>query len=383
MPKIAILAGEPSGDLIGSHLMSYLNIKIKNLEFIGVGGPEMNKQGLVSYFDYRELSVHGYYDALKKIFRLLSLRSKVVDYFLKEQPDIFIGIDAPDFNFGVEKRLKFNNIPTFHYVAPSVWAWRKRRVLGIKKNVNHLFAVFPHEPKIFQKAKVPITFVGHPLANKIPLNPNLNKGRERLHIDKGKLIITLLPGSRSSEIKHHLELMINTAILINKELTWRKLSRAEFLIPINSKDNYTKMFNTLNSYRNKIKSIKLIIGHSDYTICSANMVIAVSGTATLEAALYKKPMIIVYKTSSLSYLLLKKMLLIPYIGLPNILLNRFIVPEFIQAKATPVNISNKAVEILTDKKLQKYLNTKFKELHIKLKRNSSELIYKKIIKFLK
>ena len=383
MVKIAILAGEASGDIIGSHLMSYLNSKIKNIEFIGVGGPEMSKNGLISYFDYREISVHGYFDALKKIFRLLSLRSKVVDYLLKEKPDIFIGIDAPDFNFGVERRLKIKNIPTFHYVAPSVWAWRQGRVLDMKENVNHLFAVFPHEPKIFKKAKVPITFVGHPLANKIPLNPIVNKGREKLHLDKGKTIITLLPGSRSSEIKYHLELMINTAILINKELTWRKLKRAEFLIPINSKDNYNNMSNKLKLYNNKIKSIKLIIGHSHDAICSADMVIAVSGTATLEAALYKKPMIIVYKTSLLSYLLLKKLLLIPYIGLPNILLNRFVVPEFLQNKATPEIIACKAVEILTDKKIQKKLNTEFKQLHINLKKNSSELIYKKIIKYLK
>ena len=383
MVKIAILAGEASGDIIGSHLMSYLNSKIKNIEFIGVGGPEMSKNGLISYFDYREISVHGYFDALKKIFRLLSLRKEVVDYLLKEQPDIFIGIDAPDFNFWVEKKLKFKNIPTFHYVAPSVWAWRQGRVFDIKENVNHLFAVFPHEPKIFKKAKVPITFVGHPLANQIPLNPDINKGRERLHLDKEKTIIALLPGSRSSEIKYHFELMIDTAILINKELTWLKLKRAEFIIPINSKDNYTKMINKLNTYSKKIKTIKLIIGHSHDTICSANIVIAASGTATLEAALYKKPMIIVYKTSLLSYFLLKKMLLIPYVGLPNILLNRFVVPEFLQNKATPESISNKAVEILTDKKLQKYLNIKFKDLHIRLKRNSSELIYKKIIKYLK
>ena len=383
MPKIAILAGEASGDLIASHLMSYLNSKIKNIEFIGVGGPEMRKNGLISYFDYKEISVHGYIDALKKIFRLLSLRSKVVNYFLKEQPDIFIGIDAPDFNFGVERRLKFNNIPTFHYVAPSVWAWRKGRVFDIKENVNHLFAVFPHELEIFQEAKVPTTFVGHPLANKIPLKPNVNKGREKLNLDKEKTIITLLPGSRASEIKYHFELMINTAILINKELTWRKLKRAEFLIPINSKDDYIDMNTVLRSYSNKIKSIRLVIGHSHDTICSANMVIAVSGTATLEAALYKKPMIIVYKTSLLSYLLLKKLLLIPYVGLPNILLNRFLVPEFLQNKATPENISNEAIKILTDKKIQKKLNTKFKQLHINLKRNSSELIFKKIIKYLK
>ena len=383
MPKIAILAGEASGDLIGSNLMSYLNSKIKNIQFIGVGGPEMSKNGLISYFDYREISVHGYFDALRKIFRLLYLRIKVVDYLLKEQPDIFIGIDAPDFNLGIERKLKLNNIPTFHYVAPSVWAWRKGRVFSIKENITHLFTVFPHEPKIFQKAKVPVTFVGHPLANKIPLNPSINKAREKLHLNKGKIIITLLPGSRSSEIKYHLELMINTAILINKELLWQKLSRAEFLIPINSKDNYNHMANVINSYSNKIKNIKLIIGHSHDAISSANMVIAVSGTATLEAALYKKPMIIVYKTSLLSYLLLKNMLLIPYIGLPNILLKGFVVPEFLQNKATSEGISNKAIEILTDKKLQKYLNAKFKGLHIKLKRNSSELIYKKIIKYLK
>ncbi|MDC0127403.1 lipid-A-disaccharide synthase [Methylophilaceae bacterium] len=383
MPKIAILAGEASGDLIGSHLMSYLNSKIKNIEFIGVGGPEMSKNGLISYFDYKEISVHGYFDALKKIFRLLSLRSNLVDYLLKERPDIFIGIDAPDFNFGVERRLKFNNIPTFHYVAPSVWAWRQGRVFEIKENVDHLFAVFPHEPKIFQKAKVPITFVGHPLASKIPLNPNINKGREKLNLDKGKTIITLLPGSRLSEIKYHFELMINTAILINKELTWRKLKQAEFLIPINSKENYDHMASMLNLYSNKIKSINLLIGHSHDAICSSNMVIAVSGTATLEAALYKKPMVIVYKTSLLSYFLLKKMLLIPYVGLPNILLKKFIVPEFLQNSATPENISDKAIEILTDKKFQKYLKVKFKDLHTKLKRNSSELIYKKIIKYLK
>jgi len=383
MPKIAILAGEASGDLIGSHLMSYLNSKIKNLEFIGVGGPKMSKNGLVSYFNYEELSVHGYFDALKNIFRLLSLRNKIIDYFLKEQPNIFIGIDAPDFTFGVEKKLKYNNIPTFHYVAPSVWAWRKGRVFDIKKNVDHLFLVFPHEANIFKQAKVPITFVGHPLANKIPLIPSLKNSREKLRLDKNKTIIALLPGSRSSEIKHHFELMINTAILINKELALRKLKQADFLVPINSKVNYFFMTNLLNFYTNKIKNINIIIGHSHDTICSSNIVIAGSGTATLEAALYKKPMIIIYKTSFFSWILLKKMLLIPYIGLPNILLKKFIVPEFLQNNATPEKISMKAVEILIDKKLHKYLKTKFMELHINIKRNSSELIYKKINKYLK
>ena len=383
MPKIAILAGEASGDMIGSQLMLYLNSKIKNLEFIGVGGPEMKKQGLMSTIEYSELSVHGYLDAFKNIIRLLLLRNKLINYFLKEKPNIFIGIDLPDFNFAIENNLKRNNIPTFHYVAPSVWAWRKERIFYIRENINHLFAVFPHEPKIFKKANVPVTFVGHPLATKIPLIPNINYSRKKLNLKNDKKIIALLPGSRTSEIRHHLDLMINTAIEINKEIHWEKLKPIEFLIPLNSKDNYYFAKNILPNYTSKIKNISLLIGHSHDVICASDMVIVVSGTATLEAALFKKPMIVVYKTSLLSWLFHKNMLLIPYIGLPNILLKKFVVPEFLQSDATPERIAKKTIKILLDKKHQKSLNIIFKELHKSLKKNSSEIIYKKIIKYLK
>jgi len=383
MPKIAILAGEVSGDLIGGQLMKHLNSRIKNLEFIGVGGPTMKKNGLNSYFDYSELSVHGYIDALKKIFRLLSLRNNIINYFLHQKPDIFIGIDAPDFNFSIEKELKSNHIPTFHYVAPSVWAWRKGRLDTIKDNIDHLFSVFPHEPKIFRNAKVPVTFVGHPLANKIPLNPSMKMARDLLNLDAHKKIIALLPGSRSSEVRYHLDLMINTAILININFISLKQKAPDFIIPLNSKDNYIYVTQCLNSYSKKIDNIRLVYGHSHDVICSSNLIIAVSGTATLEAALFKKPMIIVYKTSTLSWLIFKSMLLIPYIGLPNILLKKFVVPEFLQKKASPENISKKAISILADKKLQNGLKSMFRVLHIKLKKNSSEIIYKKIIKYIK
>ena len=383
MPKIAILAGEVSGDLIGGQLMKHLNSRIKNLEFIGVGGPTMKKNGLNSYFDYSELSVHGYIDALKKIFRLLSLRNNIINYFLHQKPDIFIGIDAPDFNFLIEKELKSNHIPTFHYVAPSVWAWRKGRLDTIKDNIDHLFSVFPHEPKIFRNAKVPVTFVGHPLANKIPLNPSMKMARDLLNLDAHKKIIALLPGSRSSEVRYHLDLMINTAILININFISLKQKAPDFIIPLNSKDNYIYVTQCLNSYSKKIDNIRLVYGHSHDVICSSNLTIAVSGTATLEAALFKKPMIIVYKTSTLSWLIFKSMLLIPYIGLPNILLKKFVVPEFLQKKASPENISKKAISILADKKLQNGLKSMFRVLHIKLKKNSSEIIYKKIIKYIK
>jgi len=313
----------------------------------------------------------------------MSLRSRLIKYFLNQKPDIFIGIDAPDFNFAIEKKLKLNNIPTFHYVAPSVWAWRRGRVDDIKDNINHLFSVFPHELKIFKNSEVPVTFVGHPLANKIPLNPSIEKGRNVLTLNNSKKIITLMPGSRTSEIKYHLDLMIKTAILINKEFAWEKLETPEFIIPLNSRGSYNHVNYILNSYNNKIKNIKLVYGHSHDAICSSNIVIAVSGTATLEAALYKKPMIIVYKTSFLAWLIYKNMLLIPYVGLPNILLKKFVVPEFIQDDANPENISKKAISIMNDKKLQIKLNSLFKKLHIDLKKNCSEIIYKIIIKYIK
>ncbi len=382
MTKIAILAGEASGDLIAGQLMCYLNKKIKNLQFVGVGGPLMKKEGLTSLFDYSELSIHGYFEAYRNFFRLLSLRTKVINYLLEEKPNIFIGIDLPDFNFRIEKVLKENNIRIFHYVAPSVWAWRKNRIFTIKKNIDHLFTVFPHESKIFKKVKVPVTFVGHPLANKIPINPKIKKTRKKLNLPKNK-IITLLPGSRISEIKNNLDLMFNSVNLINKEFVWNKLKRPQFVIPVNSKNNYDFIVRRLNSSNKNLNNIKLIIGHSHDAICASDFVISVSGTATLEAALFKKPMIIVYKTSLISWLVLKNLILIPYVGLPNILLKKFVVPEFLQKNATPENISMKTMEIMQDKKLQKNLKIIFKELHINLKKNTAEIIYKKINNYLK
>ncbi len=382
MTKIAILAGEASGDLIAGQLMCYLNKKIKNLQFVGVGGPLMKKEGLTSLFDYSELSIHGYFEAYRNFFRLLSLRTKVINYLLKEKPNIFIGIDLPDFNFRIEKILKENNIQIFHYVAPSVWAWRKNRIFTIKKNIDHLFTVFPHESKIFKKAKVPVTFVGHPLANKIPINPKIKNTRKKLNLSKNK-IITLLPGSRISEIKNNLDLMFNSVNLINKEFLWNKLKKPQFVIPVNSKNNYDFIVRRLNSSKKNLNNIKLIIGHSHDAICASDFVICASGTATLEAALFKKPMIIVYKTSLISWMVLKNLILIPYVGLPNILLKKFVVPEFLQRNATPENISMKTIEIMQDKKLQKNLKKIFKELHINLKKNTSEIIYKKINNYLK
>ncbi|MGE4597151.1 MAG: lipid-A-disaccharide synthase [Methylophilaceae bacterium] len=376
MPIIAILAGEPSGDLIASQLMKYLNTRFKNVEYIGIGGPLMSKQGLNSFFDYGHLGVRGYFQVLRHLPKLLYLRLKLIRYLKKHKPNIFIGIDAPDFNFYLEKQLKKFGIPTFHYVAPAVWAWRKNRIYTIKKCIDHLFAVFPHEPKLFKKGKISISYVGHPLANKISLNPNLTLSRKKLHIKNKVRVFALLPGSRIGELRWHMSLMLNTALLLNKTF-----SNIIFLMPINNKENYEYAMQCLSLI--PVNNLKLIIGHSDEVICSSNFSIVASGTASLEAALYKKPMIVTYRGSVVSYLIWKIVRLTPFVALPNILLEKSIVPELLQQDATPESIANKVIEILNDKVYLQKLSKEYLLLHKKLKRNTSELIFKKIVKYLK
>ena len=376
MPKVAILAGEPSGDMIASQLMSELNKRYKNIEYIGIGGPLMSKYGLKSYFDYSHLSVRGYFEALKNLPKLLKFRRSLINYLLQQKPDIFIGIDVPDFNFAIEKRLKANQIPTFHYVAPSVWAWRKNRMYKMKDYMNHLFSIFPHEEVIFKKIKLPITYVGHPLASKIPLTSNKQKAKKVIGIDSEGIIISLLPGSRRGEVKWHFDVMLKAALLINK-----KLKNCFFLVPVNNKLNYEYLLKKIKQYG--IVNIKVIFGHSHEVLSCSDISILASGTASLEAALFKKPMIIIYRMSWLSWFLLKRMHLISYIGLPNILLDKFAVPELIQNNAQPDNIASKVLELLSDKKYLNELKNDFTKLHKKLKRDTSSLIINQIHRYLK
>ena len=376
MPKVAILAGEPSGDMIASQLMSELNKRYKNIEYIGIGGPLMSKYGLNSYFDYSHLSVRGYFEAIKNLPKLLKFRHSLINYLLQQKPDIFIGIDVPDFNFAIEKKLKANQIPIFHYVAPSVWAWRKNRMYKMKDYMNHLFSIFPHEEAIFKKIKLPITYVGHPLASKIPLTSNKQKAKKVIGINSKGTIISLLPGSRRGEVRWHFDVMLKAALLINK-----KLQNCFFLVPVNNKLNYDYLLKKINQY--SITNIEVIFGHSHEVLSCSDISILASGTASLEAALFKKPMIIIYRMSWLSWFLIKRMHLISYIGLPNILLDKFLVPELIQKNAQPKNIAYKVLELLSDKKYLKELKIDFTKLHKNLKRDTSLLIIKQIHRYLK
>ena len=376
MAKIAILAGEPSGDLIAGQLMAYINSKEKNVEFIGVGGPSMKQQGLKSFFDYSNLSLYGVFQVIPNIPKLVFLRYKLIKYLKNEKPDIFIGVDAPDFNFYIEKKLKQSGIPTFHYVAPSVWAWRPKRVYKIKKTTDHILSIFPHEKPLFEKVGIQTTFVGHPLANKIPLKSNMYKYRKLLKINRKELVIALLPGSRMGELRAHTDILLETA---------QKLSEVHpntrFLIPVNNDANMS--FIEARVKNNPTQNLKLIKGRVDEILSSSNIVIAASGTASLQIALHKKPMIIIYKGSWISYFVWKMVSLIPNVSLPNILLNEDIVPEMLQHRATPTLLSKKACEIIKDKRYLKKIESKFYKLHKDLKKNTSSLVFKVIKPYLK
>ena len=376
MPKVAILAGEPSGDLIASHLMTDLNKQYKNIQYIGVGGPLMKSKGLSSFFDYAHLSVRGYFEVFRNIIKLRQLQKNLIDFLISEKPDVFIGIDAPDFNFAIERALKAKKVRVFHYISPSVCAWRKNRIFQMKKDMHHLFSIFPHELPIFKKIRLPVTYVGHPLASKIPLKPDAMLSRKLLNISKVSKIIALLPGSRMGEVRWHLDTMLKTAQLMQKSLP-----ECLFLLPVNNQANYGYALSQLRNYH--ALNVRLIIGHSHDVINASDICLLASGTASLEAALYKKPMVVMYKTSWFSWLILKRMHLIPFVALPNILLGKLLVPELLQYEASPQKLAQKLLAVCSDKKYLNNLSGEYKKLHLSLKKNTSHLIIDQLNRYLK
>jgi lipid-A-disaccharide synthase len=377
MKTIAIVAGESSGDLLGSHLIKSLKSARSDLKFIGIAGPKMIKEGATSFFLMEELSVRGYFEAFRKLFHLIKLRKKLLNQILNEKPDIFIGIDAPDFNFWIEKQLKKKGVPVIHYVSPSIWAWRRNRLRKIKKSIDHMLTIFPFEKKIYSKANISVSFVGHPLADMIPLYSNKKKAQDKLKIIKATKVIGLLPGSRQGEVKWHAQLLIDSAIEISK-----KIRQVKFLVPLPTKETYDIFSKILFKNTHAELDIQLLIGHASDAINAADLVIVASGTATLETALYKKPMIVIYKMSSISWQILKRMRYLPFVSLPNILLNKFLVPELLQSDATYENISSKAIEIIKDASYRKNLLIQFTKIHHQLKQNTSDRLNKVILKFI-
>lgn len=376
--KIGIVAGEASGDLLGSHLIAALKKHNPDIEFIGIAGPKMIGEGASSLYAMERLSIRGYVEVLRHLPSLLSMRKALFKQLLSHKIDLFIGIDAPDFNFWLEKKLKDKGITAIHYVSPSIWAWRKGRINAIKKSVSHILALFPFEPILYKSAGIPVTYVGHPLADILPLKPNVDEARRQLKLKSNQIIIAMLPGSRQSEVSQHADLFIKTAHLIHLAFLADAATDVIFLVPLITKETRVIFDKALHRFLSSLNEttmsppITVMFGHAHDAMEASDLVIVASGTATLEAALLKKPMIITYKMSNLSWHILKRMRLQPYVGLPNIIAERFVVPELLQNDATPEKISQTAIDLLKDKEQLADIKLEFTRIHQELRQNTAE-----------
>lgn len=367
-PLIALCAGEASGDLLGAHLMEAIRARCPNARFTGIGGPRMAALGFESLYEQEKLAVRGFAEVVKRLPEILSIRKGLIEKMRAARPDVFVGIDAPDFNLHVEEKLKQSGIPTVHYVSPSVWAWRRGRVNKIVRQANRVLCLFPMEPQLYRDAGGRAEFVGHPMAQTMPLEADRAAARQRMKLDGDTPVFALLPGSRVSEINYMAPIFFQTAKLI-----LQRYPAARFLLPVATHATRNRLTALLAEERFKHLPIQLMTAHADLACTAADAVLVTSGTATLEVALCKRPMVISYKLSALTYWLVKRKIQVPHVGLPNILLNKAVVPELLQADATPEKLAAALLDWYRQPEKVAALEADFVHLHEMLKLNTDEL----------
>ena len=392
MPKLACVAGEPSGDLLAAPALSALNQipDMANLEVYGIGGPRMQAEGMRSDWPMETLSVRGYVEAIKQLPTILKLRKELIAKLLDEdRPDVYLGIDAPDFNLGVELQLRKAGIPTLHFVSPSIWAWRAGRIKKIAQAVDRMLCIFPFETEIYERAGVASTYVGHPLASEIPLEPNPQKAREKitkiLKLSSGTLdgiVIAVLPGSRGSEIELIAPVFFETIQLLTQKLKGQKF---HFLIPVATPRLRAPLEQLLLKAKNLHPDIQihLLDGMADEVLEASDVVLIASGTATLQAALWKKPMVISYKVPWLTAQIMKRQGYLPYVGLPNILCGQFVVPELLQDDATPEKLASAVQDWLDHPNKVADLKARFAQMHETLRRPTGLLVAQAVAQTIK
>ena len=365
--RIAMVAGEASGDQLGAHLIAALKARRPQLRFGGIGGPRMAAQGFEIDVPMDRLSVRGYSEALRHYREIMRIRTRLGDALLQDRPGLFIGVDASDFNLDLEHRLKQAGIPAVHYVSPSVWAWRRWRVRRVARSATHLLAMFPFEPALYEKSGLPVTYVGHPLADIIPLKVDKVEAKAQLRLPSRTLVVALLPGSRRSELEHMAESFILAAHRFRQEIP-----EVHFVCPLATRETRDLFEATLHVHGRTDLPLTMLFGHSHEALAAADLALVASGTATLEAALSKTPMVITYRQSTLSWALQRPLLYLPYIGMPNILAGERLVPELIQGKATPAALSAALIDLLRDTGLQKRQVHRFNEMHALLRQNNAK-----------
>nr|WP_315483168.1 lipid-A-disaccharide synthase [uncultured Undibacterium sp.] len=365
-PIISMVAGETSGDMLAARLLSGLRPQLPSSLMHGIGGKHMAEFGFHSDFPMEKLSVRGLFEVLMHYREISGIRKQLMAQLLDEKPDVFIGVDAPDFNLDLEIQLKRAGIPTMHYISPSIWAWRGGRIKKIAEAVSHMLVIFPFEEEIYRKAGIPATYVGHPLAQVIPMQPDVEAAREELGLEADARVVTILPGSRMSELKYN-----TTAFIATAKLLLQRDPHLQFLVPMvgpKQRAYYSEL--VLAAELDEVP-ILLMDGKSHTAIAAADVVLVASGTASLEVALYKKPMVIAYKMMAASWHVLKHMGYQPWIGLPNIMAEEFLVPEFLQSAATPQHMADALWQQLNDVALQKRLHQRFTDMHHDLLRDTA------------
>lgn len=362
-PRLGWVAGEASGDLLAGLVLQGLYQRWPGMRNMGIGGPRMLAQGFETWWPQDKLAVHGYAEALRHYRELVAIRRALGSRLLAERPDVFIGVDAPDFNLGLEARLKQSGIKTIHFVSPSVWAWRGGRVDKIGAAVDRILCLFPFEPEIYQARGIEACYVGHPLADTIPLQPPRAQSRATLGVGERDVVVALLPGSRGGEIAHIAPVFAQAAALLK-----RARPDLSFLLPV-APGRRAAIEAAIAQHAPDV-GIRLVDGHSHEVLAASDVTLIASGTATLEAALFKCPMVIAYRMSFLSWQIMKRMRYQPWVGLPNVLLREFVVPELLQHEASAENLAREALAWLDRPARVAQLRERFDQLHHQLRCNT-------------
>ncbi|WP_192954824.1 lipid-A-disaccharide synthase [Gallaecimonas mangrovi] len=369
--RVGMIAGEASGDLLGADLMASLQAHHPDIEFFGIGGPRMQALGFDSLFDMEELSIMGLVEVIKHLPRLLHVRKTIVKHFLDNPPDVFIGIDAPDFNLGVEKRLKDKGIKTVHYVSPSVWAWREKRVFKVKAATDLVLALLPFEKAFYDRYQHPCAFVGHPLADRMPLDVDVPGAWQKLGLDEHHPTLAILPGSRGGEVARMAPLFKEAVLKLKADNP-----ALHFLIPAAN----AKRREQIAAVFSDVSDVTVVDGQGRQVMVASDAVLLASGTATLEAMLAKKPMVVAYQVHPFTYWLAKKLVRVKRFSLPNLLANDDWVPELIQDDATPERIFEAVKGALGDAQAQN--PQRFRALHQDIRQNASEQAAKAVLELL-
>lgn len=375
-PVIGIVAGETSGDLLGAHFIGALKRHLPGAHFVGIAGPRMQTAGAESLYPMEKLAVRGYVEVLKHYTEIVGIRRKLARHFIAHPPALFVGIDAPDFNLSLEHKLYRRGIPTLHYVSPAIWAWRGGRIHQIKRAVSKMLTLFPFEAALYEKAGVPVAYVGHPLADALARVPTPVEMRLQLRLPTGAPIVALLPGSRVSELEQMADLFVAAAAKIAEAVP-----EALFLAPMANRE--TKDLFEAALYRCETSlNMNVMFGHAHEAMAAADVVLVASGTATLEAALLKRPMVITYRMPRLSWWIMNRRRYVDHTGLPNILAGEGIVPELLQKDATPEKLAEAVLRFLRDKDARAALESRFEQISEALRQNTADRLAEAVLPML-